>query len=445
MSAKLGLRTEASTRNEKNLAPALTDLAAARAVRLLDGPGVTVGPAQVYGAPLAPPHEIVLRGYDVERLLGFNVADDELAAALTSLGFTLTPLPAGGGSGFTVTVPSWRTDVHAAPDLVEEVARIVGYDRVRGEVPATAPHAVDSIAFDQEMSIAQTLAGLGYAECLTLGLQPRSVAERWREAGLDVPAVVEIANPLSEDQRWMRFSLLPALLDHARRERATRPLRTFEIGHIFADAPAAPLETNVVTLLATTKPYADAPAWRDDAFLAASSDARALVRAVTGIDARLERGAALGLHPGKCARIIADGRAVGFVGSVDPRVLRAAEIADDAVAAVVYIDDLPARRVRYYVPVSKFPAVERDLAIVVDVAVAAADVIDTIRSAVSIARRIDLFDEYRGPQIGAGKKSLGVRIGLQRDDATLTDSEADAAMQAIVGALRDTHGAVLRG
>jgi phenylalanyl-tRNA synthetase beta chain len=214
---------------------------------------------------------------------------------------------------------------------------------------------------------------------------------------------------------------------------------------VFADVPAAPQEVNLLTMLATSKPIAGQPVWRDAAFLAASSDVRALVRAITGVEAQLERGTAPGLHPGKTARIVAEGVSVGFVGSVDPRLLRAADIGDDAVCAIVFIDDLPPHRVRPYQPPSKYPAIERDLAIVVDPAVSAADIVATIRSAAPLARSVDVFDEYRGPQMGAGKKSLAVRVVLQRDDTTLTDAEADAAIQRALDELRAEHGATLRG
>jgi len=445
MSLKLGLRTEASTRNEKNLAPALTDIGAARAAHLLEREGAVCAAPRAYGEALPPPITIELAGHDVRRLLGFEVAPQEMRRALESLGFAVSEADTEAGSRMRVTVPAWRSDVVIAADLVEEIARIIGYDRVHAELPSIAPQTLDSAAFDREMSIARTLAGLGYAECLTLALQPGSVAENWRSFGLAVPPLVEIRNPLSEDQRWMRFSILPALLEHAARERALRPLRTFEIGHVFADSTQAPLETNVVTTLTTTKPPAGQPAWRDAAYLEASSDIRALVRTVTGIDPRLERGTLPGLHPGKTARIVAGDVTVGFVGTVDPRLVHAADIEDDAVAAVLFIDDLPASRLRAYVPISKYPPVERDLAIVVDPAVSAAEAVATIRSATPLARSVDVFDEYRGAQIGAEKKSLAVRIVLQRDDATLTDAEAEAAMRRIVDALAAERGATLRG
>jgi phenylalanyl-tRNA synthetase beta chain len=445
MSVKLGLRTEASTRNEKNLPPALTGIAAARAAYLLTAEGASVAAPHSYGKPLEPPLVVGLAQSDVRRLLGFDITVAELRHALEALGFTVDPLGGGDDARFAVTVPAWRSDVAIAPDLVEEIARIIGYDRVRGELPPLAPHDLDSAAFDRVMLIAQTLAGLGYAECLTLSLQPGGVAERWRALGLDVPPCVEIRNPLSEDQRWMRFSMLPALLDHAARERAQRPLRTFEIGHVFTDAPDAPHETNVVTIVSAVRPVPDQPAWRDAAFGATASDVRALVRRVTGADARLEPARFTGLHPGKTARVLAGEAPVGYVGTVDPRLARAHELPDDVIAAVLFIDALPAHVVRRAIPLLKFPAVERDLAVIVDPAVSAAALTATARAATPLARQADVFDEYRGPQIGADKKSLALRIVLQRDDGTLTDAEADAAMHAIAEALRRAHGATLRG
>jgi len=445
MSVKLGLRSEASTRNEKGLPPALADVAAARAAYLLEREGGVGAAPRAYGKPLEPPFVIELARRDVRRLLGFDVAADEIRRALEALGFSLQPVAADSDERFAVEVPAWRADVAIAADLVEEIARIIGYDRVQAELPPIAAQTLDSAAFDREMVIARTLVGLGYAECVTLALQPQSVAERWRSLGLAVPPGVEIKNPLSEDQRWMRFSLLPALLEHAERERALRPLRTFEIGHVFADDAPSPREDNVLTMLVTSKKIAGQPAWRDEAFLALSSDLRALVRAVTGIDARLERGTEPGLHPGKTARVFAGDAAVGFIGTVDPRLLRAADIGDDVVAVVIAVDELPAHRVRPYRPVSKYPPIERDLAIVVDPSVTAAEVVATIRSDTPLARSVEVFDEYRGAQIGASKKSLAVRVVLQRDDATLTDAEADAALQQVLGGLRGAHGATLRG
>ncbi len=443
MSVKLGLRTEASTRNEKQLPIAFADLAAHRAAQLLALEGGSVYPPRTYGVALPESAPIALTRTDVERLLGVALSLSEMQQALEKLGFAVEPLIDGDVERLAVTVPVWRADVTIAPDLVEEIARIIGYDRLHAEIPPIAPQALQSETFDREMTLAATLAGLGYQECLTLALQPRTIADGWRRFGIDVAPVVEIRNPLSEDQRYMRFSLLPALLEHAARERAVRPLKTFELGHIFAEVAGEPIETNAAAILIVSKPVAGQPVWRDAAFLAAASDVTALLRALTGGDARLQRGAAPGLHPGKTAEIFCNDISVGFIGSVDPRLKRAADLDDDAVAALLLIDALPQRMIRRYVPLSKYPAVERDLSIIVDPAVAAGALLATIRAA-ELVRSAKIFDEYRGPQIGSDKKSIAVRVVLQRDDATLTDADADAAIGTIVARLRATHDAILR-
>ena len=457
MSVKLGLRSEASTRNEKHLPIGLTDVGAARAARLLEQEGGIAHMPRGFGKTAGHAAQVTFSKNDVTRLLGFDVHDTQMLRALESLGFEvstiLTPAIADllgvseaesdAVSSFEVTVPYWRSDVAIAADIVEEIARVVGYDRLVAEIPLIGEPSLSSAPFERESAIATTLAGLGYHECMTLALQPIAIAERWRASGLAVPPLVQITNPLSEDQRWMRFSLLPALLAHAERERATRPLRTFEIGHVFSDAPDAPQERNVVTILATTRKRADQPAWRDDAFLAAKSDVLALVRAITGVDAAIERDTASGLHPGKTARLLIGTTVVGRLGSVDPRLLRLHDIDDDAVSADIFIDALPAPVVRRFIAQSKYPAVARDLALIVPPDLAAGDLVATFRLQ-PLVRTVDVFDEYRGPQIGADKKSLAVRVTLQRDDATLTDAQADAAIAAIVSELQATYGATLR-
>jgi phenylalanyl-tRNA synthetase beta chain len=438
MSAVLGLRTEASTRNEKALPIALTDVAAARAARLLEQEGGIVHMPRGFGKTAGLPVVVHLDPAEVPKLLGFTLDEAEIVRALTALGFEVSGTPP-----FAVTVPPWRSDIAIPADLVEEIARIVGYDRVEAAIPRLAEQPLRSDAFERDMLIATTLAGLGYDECLTLALQPRAVADRWLRAGIEIPAPVEIRNPLSEDQRFLRFSLVPALLEHAERYRARRPLRTFEIGRIFADATAAPIETHVVTILCVQKHRADAPAWRDDAFLAAKSDVLAFLRAICGVDATVVRGTDAGLHPGKTARLLVGERDIGAIGSVDPRLLRAYGIADDAVAATIAIDALPARATRRYVATSKYPPIERDLALVVALDVAAGDAVDAIRTT-PLVRGVDVFDEYRGPQIGDGRKSLALRVTLQRDDATLTDLDADGAIAEIVARLGERFGAILR-
>jgi phenylalanyl-tRNA synthetase beta chain len=438
MSVKLGLRTEASTRMEKNLPPALTDLGTARAAVLLAAEGGSVRAPKPYGAQLAAPAAIALPKRDVARLLGFTIDDAAIVRALQSLGFGVEDR----GSTFAVTAPAWRSDIAIPADIVEEIARVVGYDRIEAVMPSVGLQPLSSEVFERDNALAATLAGLGYRECMTLGLQPAAIADRDRALGFEVPAAVEIANPLSDDQRYLRYSMLHAHLGLAARDRL-RPYRTFEIGRVFADAQPVPVERNVALVLAVT-PRANEPDWRSTAFSALLADTLAAVRALTARTPELERVAVPLLHPGKTAALTLDGVRVATVGVVDPRLARAYDIDADVVAAEIAIEALPARAIAPFIAPSRFPAVERDLAIVVDAGVPAGDVLGAVRAHGDVCSAT-IFDEYRGAQVGADKKSLAIRVLLQRDDATLTDALADDTIVAIVADLNARTGAILRG
>jgi phenylalanyl-tRNA synthetase beta chain len=438
-SGALKLRTEASTRFEKSLPLALADLGAARAAHLLEQEGGSVAMPQAAGKPAVAAAAVTLRAGEVERLLGFTLTDDEIERALTSLGFAV----ARAGGDFVVTPPYWRGDVAIPADLVEEVARVVGYDHVRAEVPPVAPQDVDSNEFDRESDLATTLAGLGYTEAMSLSLQPSSVAETWRANGIAIEEPVQITNPLSEDQRFMRFSIAPALLGFAARDRAVRPYRVFELGHVFHNGQAEPAETVQLTVL-HAGPSTGSGHVGDSAFGQLKSDVLAVLRRITGVDARVERGTFPSLHPGKTAALRSGDAVVGYVGVVDPRLARAYDVADTTALATLFVDRLPVHVTPKYVPPSKFPPVDRDLAVVVALDVLAGDLAEAVRGE-PLVRSATVFDEYRGPQVGEGKKSLALRIVLQSDEKTLTDEDADAALARIVAALRERFGAEPRG
>ncbi|MEA2786514.1 MAG: phenylalanyl-tRNA synthetase beta chain, partial [Candidatus Eremiobacteraeota bacterium] len=441
-SGALKLRTEASGRFEKSLPLALADLGAARAAHLLEQEGGSVMMPHAAGKPAVAPAQVSLRAGEVERLLGFTLTDDEIERALTSLGFTVHPSTSSGqaGTNFDVTPPYWRGDVAIAADLVEEVARVVGYDHVRAEVPPVAAQDIDSAEFDRETDLATTLAGLGYTEAISLSLQPGSVAETWRTNGIAIDEPVQITNPLSEDQRYMRFSIAPALLGFAARDRAVRPYRVFELGRVFADGKPEPSETVQLTALHA----GGDPSTSSGPFGRLKSDVLALLRRVTGVDARAERGTFPSLHPGKTAALRCGDAVVGYVGVVDPRLARAYDVADTTALATLFVDRLPPHATPKYSPPSKFPAVDRDLAVVVPLDALAGDLVDAVRGE-ALVRSATVFDEYRGPQVGEGKKSLALRIMLQSDEKTLTDEDADAALARIVATLRERFGAVPRG
>jgi phenylalanyl-tRNA synthetase beta chain len=438
MSVKLALRSEASTRNEKNLPLALTDLGAARAAVLLAAEGGTVRAPKPFGAQLAAAAPIVLPKSDVQRLLGFSLDDAAVTRALASLGFAVED----SGATFAVIAPAWRSDIAIPADLVEEIARVVGYDRLESAMPVVGAQPLSSEIFDRDNDLATLLCGLGYRECMTLALQPAAIAERDRSLGFEIPDVAEIMNPLSDDQRYLRYGLIHAHLAMVARDRL-RPYRTFEIGHVFADAQPYPTERNTALMLAATA-HVDEPAWRSTPYAAMLADVLAALRALTGKTAEVKRVTAPWLHPGKTARLHIDGVPVAMVGVVDPRLLRAYGINDDVVAAGILIEALPARAIAPFVAPSRFPPVERDLALVLPAEVPAAEVLAAVRAHAGV-RNAEIFDEYRGAQIDVAKKSLAVRVTLQRDDATLTDAIADETIAAIVADLKNRFGATLRG
>lgn len=174
-------------------------------------------------------------------------------------------------------------------------------------------------------------------------------------------------------------------------------------------------------------------------------EAEALLRAVTGRNPASVKGSVDELHPGKTAALELDGTVVAHAGALDPRLAAAFGLEASVYVGIMPLDRVPAYRVPRYVAPSRFPGIARDLALVVGPEVAAADVEGTIRATLDgIAREVRVFDEYRGPQLGADKKSLAVRVLLQRDDATMTDAEADSRLARVLEALRERLGATLR-
>jgi phenylalanyl-tRNA synthetase beta chain len=275
-------------------------------------------------------------------------------------------------------------------------------------------------------------------------LQPASVRDLYARAGV-APASppVEIRNPLSEDQRFMRFSLLPGLLALVAKYESYGELRYFEIGHVFEGAPD-PFETAMACWLLAL-PALDEPAWRDSGFLTFKGDSLAIARTLAGHAGTVVSAQFASLHPGKTASVLVDGNDVATIGAVDPRLLAAYGIESRVYAGFLRLTALPAYRVPRFRAPSRFPAIERDLALIVPPDIPAMDIEHAIRAGGDgILAGVRVFDEYRGPQIEAGKKSVAVRVVLQRDDATLTDAEADERIKTILASLAERCDARIR-
>jgi len=228
------------------------------------------------------------------------------------------------------------------------------------------------------------------------------------------------------------------------RHEAAGDLRLFELGHVFWGGDA-PLETAQVLWLSATPKRANEPAWSDSGFRIFKGEAEAALRALTGREAETVVAKRAELHPGKSAALRLDGIDLVVLGAIDPRLLGAYAIASSVYAAVMRTADLPAYHVPRFAEPSRFPALERDLALVVAPDVPAGDIERAVRAgADGVVAGVNVFDEYRGPQVEAGKKSVAVRITLQRHDGTLTDAQADEHVGSILALLEARCGAKIR-
>ncbi|HEY8314901.1 MAG TPA: phenylalanine--tRNA ligase subunit beta [Candidatus Baltobacteraceae bacterium] len=433
-SSALGTRTEASTRHEKGLAPILTDYGAARAAQLLVQFGATGYAPRAFGAGVAPADPIAFNVRDVKRLLGFDLSLEEIREYLDALGFQVEPGPA---EALRVTPPPWRRDVSIPADIVEEVARMAGYDRLEAEIPTIVDHGIGSRDYDLEYALARTLSALGYREIVSYAMHGADVFEKLARAGIEPSSQpVEVRNPLSEDQRYLRYALGPGLLTYFARVDA--PVRVFEIGHVFYREETAPAEAPTLAF-GFTVAAVDESEWRDSHFLRLKGDCEALIRELTGrTDVEVTRDVRNGLHPGKTAVLMLDGREVANVGRIDPRAAKAFDVRLPMYVCSIYLENIPDYRLPRYMPPSKYPSTYRDLALVCAPDVTAESVSRAIARAIgSLCTGVRAFDEYRGKNVAPDKKSLAVRVHLQRNDATITDEEADAAIAEALGALSD--------
>jgi phenylalanyl-tRNA synthetase beta chain len=441
---RLGLSSEARYRFERGVDPELAEPAVARVATLLaagtDGGTPRLGrTVEVRSdADLPPLRRLTLRTARVNAVLGTELDGAAIAGLLEPIGFELSPGPAGAA---TVEVPTWRPDVTREIDLVEEVARHHGYRRITRRMPTGARRGgLDAYQRDRRR-VRDILVGTGLDEAWTSTFL--SEAEL-TAAGIDTPAV-RVANPLDASESLLRPSLLPGLLRAARfnADRQQPEVAFFEIGRVFAPPPPDGGPTpNEVERLAVLLAGGGADATGAVGVWGVLADALGLV------GQSLAGGEAAGMHPTRTA-LLSDpgGSRFGVLGEVDPAVVAAAGLA----GRVGYFElDLPVllahpRRSREARAVSRYPASDLDLAFVVDDAVPAAAVADTLRRAGGeLLEALQLFDVYRGESVGAGARSLAFRLRLRPSDHTLADQELAELRQAAIDAVTAAHTARLR-
>jgi phenylalanyl-tRNA synthetase beta chain len=454
-SLKLGLRSEASGRFEKQLQPEQAMEAQIVATQLmleLTGARLVPGTVDVGGeGPAAK--TIRLRDARIESLLGAPISRPRCIEILHALEFATADSP----DGLDVAVPPFRRgDVTREADLVEEVARMDGLEKL----PATLPSrhgAHGQLTPRQRLRRRATdlLAAQGLHEVVGWSFTSPELADRLR-LGPEHPLreTVALTNPLSTEQSVLRTTLLGSLLDVAQRNRARglATVRLFEAGAVYLPDPSAhlPREPHYVgaILTGTGRP----PSWRDGA--ARSVDFFAIKGVLAGlldtlrVPWTLVHASEPFLHPGRSARILADGEPAGWVGEIHPLV--AANWGwgrDDPVAAFeLDLDVVPVPTTPLYREVSSFPDVREDLAVVVPEHVSADELIDAVKGAGRpLLAGVEVFDVYRDPEkLGRGNKSLALRLTYRATDRTLTDEEVAERREAIAGAVNNVFGGRIR-
>jgi len=438
-SSKLGLRSEASARFEKGLAPEQAMDAQVVATKLmLDLTGARLLPGTIdVGEPAPEPRTLRLREQRAGALLGVNITRSESSLQLQRLGFETVER----ADGLDVTVPYWRrNDVSREADLIEEVARLHG---VNDQLPATLPSRRGAIgvltpAQRCKRRAEDALVGRGLHEIVGWSFESPAVDDALRLAADDVRRRhVVLENPMSEEQSVMRTTLLGSLLTVARHNdaRGQGVPGLFESGRVYLTGEAQlPDEHHALGALVP-----------GDVF-AAKGYLEALLRALR-VDALFESAAQPFLHPGGSAQVRADGELVGWIGDVHPLVAREWDL-EQVAAFEVDLDALIAHAVSVpeYEDLTSFPELHEDLAIVVDADLPAATVLSTIRAAGgTLLARAEVFDVYSGEQVPEGRVSLAIALTFRATDRTLTDEDVAPLREQIVARVAAELRGELRG
>jgi phenylalanyl-tRNA synthetase beta chain len=450
-SKALALSTEASFRFERGADPQMLTVALDRTAALIaETAGGAVAPGRIdqYPRPF-PPLDISLRYTRIKRLLGIKVPPKEAASILVSVGFNIL---AADSDAVLARVPSYRPDVSAEIDLIEEVARIYGYENIiptypedkrlmeRGLQPPSAEDTTKAI-----------LKNCGFSEIVTFSFgDPARMIDFGGDGYPTEP--IRMRNPLAEDESVLRTTLIPGMLGTIRNNinNGRKDLKLFEAGKVFWPAQKQILPDERVFACGAATGLVRQPHWTEQPaevdFFHVKGVVEALLQAL-GYPMQTRRASHPGFHPGKCANIEVDGKVVGSIGEIHPDLIQKYDLKQKVLAFEINLSSLGLRpeAEKKYQKISRFPAAERDMAVVVGEEVEAAGVTAAIwETGGEILRNVLLFDVYRGAQVESGKKSLAFSLRFQSDERTLTDEEVTAVFDKIVQTLDTRFGAQLR-
>ena len=445
---RLGLQTDASQRFERGVDPTQQSRAIERALALLTPvAGGTAGPVEVtQSAPHLPRRPAVpLRAKQLTRLLGVELPAERIEATLAGLQMQVTR----SAGGWQVTPPAHRFDIEIEADLIEEVARVVGFEAIP-ESAARVPQGFRSLPEEHppEAAVLGMLAARGYEEAITLAFVDPQLQERLFPGRV----ALALSNPIASDLSVMRVSLWPGLLRAAlenQRRQADRT-RLFEHGTRFEVGGG----TREIDTLAGLACGARLPEqWGVPKEMRAAVDFYdvkgdlAALFAATGAPQsfRFEPGSQPALHPGRTARVLRCGQEVGWLGELHPTLVQALDFTDPPILFELDFDAALAVKSSTYEEISRFPQVRRDLAIVVDESVTLSTLAERVTlAASSLLRDLRIFDVYRGPGLEKGRKSVALGLIFQAISRTLTDDDVERLVGSVIADLRENLNARIR-
>jgi phenylalanyl-tRNA synthetase beta chain len=451
----LQFQSEASMRFDKGLNSELPLLPLKRATQLLlelAGGRAAKGIIDVYPGK-SKPKLILLTTREVKRLSGLKVNIDEILKILKALDFECRE--GDSGSQILVSTPYWRSDIKCSADLVEEVARVIGYDKVpMTRLSSSLPTQKSKLSPAAQQSnlkdkLRDVLAGFGFQEILTYSLVSLEKLQKLSPKLELKITPLKVANPMTREQEYLRTSLRAGLLSTLAHNQKFEQagIRLFEIGRVFLPL-GRDLPEEKDMLCAVLGGARAELSWQADKEPLDFFDAKGVVENILnqlGLKAGFDVGDDGGLFPGRGANIIVDGDRIGIVGELHPQVAQAFELS--GVACLIEIDlgevFTKLAKMKEYQSIPRFPSVTRDIALVVDEQVSYGTVEEIIQG-FPLVTKVTLFDLYRGEQIAEGKKSFAIRIVYQSPSHTLTDEEVDQTQEQMLAKLHQELGATLR-
>ena len=441
MAKRHGMHTDASHRFERGADYRIAPLACDRVAELiLHSAGGELDGARIDAVAREPQRALVmLRTAEVRRHLGIDINPAEIARILTRLGFGVT---AGRDGTYSVQIPSWRLDIEREIDLLEELARIYGYNRFPNSLPSFVGAVVELPDEAKNSTVRKTMLALGHTETISLTFIAEQDAKGFAES-----EALALANPLSEEAGFMRTSLLPGLLTQAsyNLNRGNSDVRLFETGQVFEKSGDRHQERRRLGLVATgdVLPSTLHSAPQPYMFFHMKGDLEELLASFAYHSLQFEPNAPAYLHPGRSARVVMDEETIAVFGQLHPEQAAARKLRQDVYLAEIMLDRLfrHALREPRYRRISKFPAVARDFSFVFDDGVTWEKVSSGIGE-LHISELISLRpgEIFRGEKVGAGKYSILIRAEFQSQERTLRDDEVAQWSSQIIQKLESLGG-----